>query len=346
MRTDKGTVYNATLGIPLSQNIALKVHNRNMKEAFTNEEGAIDLASIMVGIIVIGLIGGVIAATVFAVIPWAQDNAAKQQLDAVVTAQSAKAGMDDGKYSTDLGSFLDTSSTKVGLRSNGSDCYGAFVTSASGNSFYVSSAKTQPVKIAANAAWPAKPAGYPVNCSWPAGPEAAGIPASTNFVTNPSVETASTGHIQHIGRTPPGGSRVQSATAHSGEYVWRSVTTASGESVGYGALSTGLEPGEYVMSAKIRSADAIKVRPYMEYGSGVTDTNLDISKRVDSPDINLSNNWQTVAIKVTVVKPGTVLKMGYLQSAVGVQGQTVDLDSFQVVKSTGDMTKDSVYLGG
>jgi type II secretory pathway pseudopilin PulG len=75
------------------QNAKNKAASGNTKEAFKNEAGAIDLASIMVGIIVIGLIGGVIAATVFAVIPWAQDNAAKQQVDAVVTAQSAYKGL-------------------------------------------------------------------------------------------------------------------------------------------------------------------------------------------------------------------------------------------------------------
>lgn len=64
-----------------------------LKEVFRSESGAIDLASIMVGIIVIGLIGGVIAATVFAIIPWAQDNAAKQQLDSVVAAESAYMGL-------------------------------------------------------------------------------------------------------------------------------------------------------------------------------------------------------------------------------------------------------------
>jgi surface protein len=60
---------------------------------FKNEDGAIDLASIMVGIIVIGLIGGVIAATVFTVIPWTQDNAAKHQLDSVTAAESAYFGL-------------------------------------------------------------------------------------------------------------------------------------------------------------------------------------------------------------------------------------------------------------
>jgi type II secretory pathway pseudopilin PulG len=52
------------------------------------EGGAIDLASIMVGVLVIGIIGGVIAATVFAVVPFAQDEAAKGALDSVKQAQS------------------------------------------------------------------------------------------------------------------------------------------------------------------------------------------------------------------------------------------------------------------
>jgi type II secretory pathway pseudopilin PulG len=79
-------------------NAKSKATSSSVKAAFTNEDGAIDLASIMVGIIVIGLIGGVIAATVFAVIPWAQDNAAKQQLDSVASAQAAYIGL-----STDVG---------------------------------------------------------------------------------------------------------------------------------------------------------------------------------------------------------------------------------------------------
>jgi hypothetical protein len=64
-----------------------------LRHVFRNEDGAIDLASIMVGVIVIGLIGGVTAATVFAVIPWAQDNAAKQQLDSLVSAENAYMGL-------------------------------------------------------------------------------------------------------------------------------------------------------------------------------------------------------------------------------------------------------------
>ncbi|WP_139195044.1 hypothetical protein [Curtobacterium sp. MCBA15_001] len=66
---------------------------RSLRSTFVSENGAIDLASIMVGIIVIGLIGGVIAATVFAVIPWAQDNAAKASLASVVTAENVYSGL-------------------------------------------------------------------------------------------------------------------------------------------------------------------------------------------------------------------------------------------------------------
>jgi hypothetical protein len=62
------------------------------RNIFNSSKGAIDLASIMVGILVIGLIAGVIAAMIFAVIPWSQDKAAKEQLGAVVAAQSANAG--------------------------------------------------------------------------------------------------------------------------------------------------------------------------------------------------------------------------------------------------------------
>jgi type II secretory pathway pseudopilin PulG len=65
----------------------------SLHTALRSSRAAIDLASIMVGIIIIGLIGGVIAATVFAVIPWSQDKAAKQQLDSVHTAQNAFFGL-------------------------------------------------------------------------------------------------------------------------------------------------------------------------------------------------------------------------------------------------------------
>jgi type II secretory pathway pseudopilin PulG len=165
----------------LKEQISNKIRNRNMKEAFKNEAGAIDLASIMVGIIVIGLIGGVIAATVFAVIPWAQDNAAKQQLDSVVSAQSAFLGLSaDGPIANVTpANTINTYGTKVQLASAGllsstapvsivvgTDAtgphYGAVVKSASGGYFGISDVKTQPTTKKANVTGAKIDGGFPV----------------------------------------------------------------------------------------------------------------------------------------------------------------------------------------
>jgi type II secretory pathway pseudopilin PulG len=150
----------------LRKEINTKFKNRNVKEAFKNEAGAIDLASIMVGIIVIGLIGGVIAATVFAVIPWAQDNAAKQQLDSFASAQSAFLGLstngpiagvspanNTNNYGTkgqlNSAGLLSSSATApaaliTGTDNNNAPHYAVVVKSASGGYFGISDARTQP----------------------------------------------------------------------------------------------------------------------------------------------------------------------------------------------------------
>ena len=146
----------------LIANAKAKLATGNVTEAFKNEEGAIDLASIMVGIIVIGLIGGVIAATVFAVIPWAQDNAAKQQLDSVASAESAFVGLStqgtnahfgDGTATAGVGladpanKLFDATSAgvKIAVQGGGNTAhYVAADKSASGKVFYISDTKTQP----------------------------------------------------------------------------------------------------------------------------------------------------------------------------------------------------------
>jgi hypothetical protein len=148
--------------------IKQKVNQKDLSNAFRNEQGAIDLASIMVGIIVIGLIGGVIAATIFAVIPWAQDNAAKQQLDSVVAAQSAFAGLEaDAAKGLNTAGFTysagGTNHKKIvastgevlfdgtdanlyitSYNQDGKAYYIAAAKSASGNIFLVRDTKTQP----------------------------------------------------------------------------------------------------------------------------------------------------------------------------------------------------------
>lgn len=122
-----------------------------VRNVFRNELGVIDLASIMVSIVVIGMIGGTIAATVFAVIPWTQDNAAKHQLVSLHSAQNAYYGASsDPSVTMQTGfprnSFFDSSGLEAaGLMKQGTSyCtvatdngqnYSAYSKSATGNIF-------------------------------------------------------------------------------------------------------------------------------------------------------------------------------------------------------------------
>jgi surface protein len=145
-----------------------KTRIKRFKEAWQEEQAAIDLASIMVGVIVIGIISGVIAAAIFAVIPWTQDNAAKAQLDSVRTAQNAYTGLSaSGQVNPNVAKasyaslaglqqqklFKATSDTplKVAVNSD-STCYTAVMQSKSGKYFWTDSYtnKTQLVDASTN----------------------------------------------------------------------------------------------------------------------------------------------------------------------------------------------------
>lgn len=117
-----------------------------------SEGGALDLASVMVGVLVIGIVGGVIAATVFAVIPWSQDRAARGGLDAVKTSESVQygqsAGNGVGKFMVDADLSGTTNATgavlmqaspriKVAVSANGQHYVGASA-SETGTVFYIS----------------------------------------------------------------------------------------------------------------------------------------------------------------------------------------------------------------
>ena len=98
----------------------------------------------MVGVLVIGIIGGVIAATVLTVIPWSQDAAARGNLDTVRIAQSV-ARAQDGRFlgyedlTTQPGALLQTSpKVAVGTDADGT-CYVSVATSDSGNLFFSTS---------------------------------------------------------------------------------------------------------------------------------------------------------------------------------------------------------------
>jgi len=131
-----------------------------INKILASTRAAIDLASIMVGIIVIGIIGGVIAATVFAVIPWAQDNAAKANLDNLASAQSAYSGFaESAKYATTAtlanpgsivpgGKALFKSDGKVSSITGANDaCYVAVAKSESGKFFFITNKNKKPVEF-------------------------------------------------------------------------------------------------------------------------------------------------------------------------------------------------------
>jgi len=131
---------------------------RALSKVLQSSKAAIDLASIMVGVIIIGLIGGVIAATVFAVIPWSQDKAAKQQLDSVHTAENAFFGLSSDPSQNLVGGKKNSFTNSAELASNnlltsnvnycvvntvdGKD-YHAYAKSSSGKTFYALNSNKQ-----------------------------------------------------------------------------------------------------------------------------------------------------------------------------------------------------------
>jgi type II secretory pathway pseudopilin PulG len=66
-------------------------------DAFKNEAGAFDLPSILVGVVVVGVLTAGVLASIFGVIPFAQDKGAQQDLGAITTAQGVyKAQITEG----------------------------------------------------------------------------------------------------------------------------------------------------------------------------------------------------------------------------------------------------------
>jgi hypothetical protein len=117
-----------------------KDRRRGILQSLRHTEGAIDLASIMVGVLVIGIVGGVIAATVFAVVPWSQDKAAKQALDAVHTAESVSfvrdgAYVDGDRLVNESKLIQDTDTIAIAVGDDGK-CFVAISQSATGNRFW------------------------------------------------------------------------------------------------------------------------------------------------------------------------------------------------------------------
>lgn len=121
---------------------------RRVRKPLTDVCGVIDLASILVGVLVTGIIAGGILSTVFMVVPWAQDEAAKGDLSAVRAAQSvAQVQHDEFLDYTDLveeNLIQGSASVDIVL---GDACYVATSASDSGTVFVSTSRSEGPASL-------------------------------------------------------------------------------------------------------------------------------------------------------------------------------------------------------
>jgi hypothetical protein len=114
-----------------------------LRAVLTNQAGVIDLGSIMTGVIVLGILTSAAAAAVMGIVPYSQDEFAKNSLKSVRSAE-VSASMRDGKYKdyrqlVDQGHLGENNAFTIGLGDSGS-CYVASARSDSGATFYVTSA--------------------------------------------------------------------------------------------------------------------------------------------------------------------------------------------------------------
>lgn len=131
-----------------------------VSDAFKNEAGAFDLPSILVGVVVVGVLTAGVLASIFGVIPFAQDKGAEQNLGAVTTAQGVyKAqGSNDGTvqpgttFAADLGTIqaekLVGADVKDVYVAGDQDSWAALTKSQSGKWFQVTSENTTPAGAA------------------------------------------------------------------------------------------------------------------------------------------------------------------------------------------------------
>jgi hypothetical protein len=328
----------------------LKLH-----QVLKSSRAAIDLASIMVGIIIIGLIGGVIAATVFAVIPWAQNNAAKQQLDSVVSAESSYRGLSADKdtnlqnavssptsqsdpnqvvlNSTFTGSAGLAKNNLLSLNTNGLYCviattdgkdYHAYSKSGSGQWYYATSGKTQPSEYTGTGT-PCITAANPVN-------DAAGnsqTPGSVNTVVDngsTSVGTAPT-------TTPGNGSGTTPTTPTPDPVIVGQYSFEDGSKTGW----TANESGVSVTVTNSTSTGAVHSGVYSIY---VNKSGTDAVFAGASFDPSLSNPVTTFKAGKSYTIDAWVYKNGAGTNNVQM---TVDGNSSNVATASG-WTKISVTL--
>lgn len=121
------------------------------RRALASRSGAFDLQSVVVGAVVSGVLAGGTFATIFGVLPWAQDNTTQQSLEALHAAQSSALAGNDGYMDTAAlvgAGFLEKTTGSVTDTNAAKGCYVGLSQSASGKIFSVTNAAKDPVALA------------------------------------------------------------------------------------------------------------------------------------------------------------------------------------------------------
>lgn len=120
-------------------------------EELRDESGAFDLPSILVGVVVVGVLTAGVLASIFGVIPFSQNKAAKQDISAVTTAQGVTKAQ-NGVYET--GAQLVTRKLlpeldplKVDSKPTSSGGWATAAKAASGNVFLSTDANPEPLDV-------------------------------------------------------------------------------------------------------------------------------------------------------------------------------------------------------
>lgn len=113
---------------------------KNVRHALGAEKGAFDLPSILVGVVVVGILVAGVLASIFGVIPFAQNKGAQQDLDAIRTAQGTMKAKDGafGNRAALAGSGYVSLPDSAVVDSDGKG-FCASVTSQSGKKFRITS---------------------------------------------------------------------------------------------------------------------------------------------------------------------------------------------------------------
>lgn len=126
----------------------------NIRKILRSAAGAFDLPSILVGVVVVGILTAGVLAAVFGVIPFTQDNAARQDLDSVRTAEGVAKAKDAGYM--DKAGLVDapylSSAPHLAVGTDpAKSCYLALSKSGTGKIFYSDSKSNEAKELVAGA---------------------------------------------------------------------------------------------------------------------------------------------------------------------------------------------------